>query len=143
MFNEGAFTPNDAFFVRWHLADVPTSIDAAMFRINIHGRVKEPLTLSVADLQNNFEPVEIAAVCQCAGNSRGLFDPRVPGGQWGNGAMGNAVWKGARLHDVLNKAGIEADAVQVGFNGADKGVCPLRRTSSRRWTWMSPWGKTF
>jgi sulfite dehydrogenase (cytochrome) subunit A len=124
VFNEGAFTPNDAFFVRWHLAGVPTSIDAATFQIKVHGRVKQPLSLSVADLQNNFEPVEIAAVCQCSGNSRGLFDPRVPGGEWGNGAMGNALWKGVRLRDVLNKAGIEADAVQVRLNGADGPVLP-------------------
>ncbi len=120
----GAFTPNDAFFVRWHLAGVPTTVDAAMFRIKVHGVVHEPLSLSVADLKANFEPVEVAAVCQCAGNSRGLFEPRVAGGQWGNGAMGNALWKGARLRDILNKAGIGAGAVQVRLNGADGPVLP-------------------
>ena len=124
VFDESVFTPNDAFFVRWHLAGVPTTVDAATFRIKVHGTVKSPLTLSVADLKSNFEPVEIAAVCQCAGNSRGFFDPRVAGGQWGNGAMGNALWKGARLKDILNKAGIGAGAVQVRFNGADGPVLP-------------------
>jgi len=122
--NEGVFTPNDAFFVRWHLAGVPTVIDTATFRIKIHGMVKEPLSLSVADLQKNFEPVEVAAVCQCAGNSRGFFNPRVAGGQWGNGAMGNALWRGVRLRDILNKAGIGAGAVQVRLNGADGPVLP-------------------
>jgi sulfite dehydrogenase len=122
--HEGAFTPNDAFFVRWHLAGVPTSVDTAAFRIKIHGLVKEPLSLSVADLQKNFESVEIAAVCQCSGNSRGLFNPRVAGGEWGNGAMGNALWKGVRLRDILNKAGIGAGAVQVRLNGADGPVLP-------------------
>ncbi len=68
--------------------------------------------------------MELAAVCECSGNSRGLFTPRVPGGQWANGAMGNALWKGARLRDVLSKAGIEADAVQVRFNGLDRPVMP-------------------
>lgn len=124
VFNEGAFTPNDAFFVRWHLADVPTSIDAATFRIKVRGLVKQPLALSVAELQKDFEPVEIAAVCQCAGNSRGSFNPRVVGGQWGHGAMGNALWKGARLRDILNQAGVGAGAVQVRFNGADGPVVP-------------------
>jgi sulfite dehydrogenase (cytochrome) subunit A len=124
VFNEGVFTPNDAFFVRWHLAGVPTTVDGNAFHTNVHGRVKQPLSLSVADIKSQFEPVEIAAVCQCAGNSRGFFDPRVPGGQWANGAMGNALWKGARLRDILNKAGIEADAVQVRFNGADAPVMP-------------------
>lgn len=122
--NESVFTPNDAFFVRWHLAGVPTTMDAATFRIKVHGLVKEPLSLSVADLQTNFESVEVAAVCQCAGNSRGFFNPRVAGGEWGNGAMGNALWKGVRLRDILNKGGIGAGAVQVRLNGADGPVLP-------------------
>lgn len=124
VFNEGVFTPNDAFFVRWHLAGVPTSMDATTFRINVHGLVKQPLNLSVADLKKDFEQVEIAAVCQCSGNSRGLFNPRVAGGEWSNGAMGNALWKGVRLRDILNKAGIAAGAVQVRFNGAEGPVLP-------------------
>jgi len=105
VFNEGVFTPNDAFFVRWHLSNVPTSVDGAAHRIRVHGLVDHPLSVSVADLRNNYEQVEIAAVCQCSGNSRGLFEPRVMGGEWTNGAMGNAVWKGVRLRDILNKAG--------------------------------------
>lgn len=119
VFNEGVFTPNDAFFVRWHLAGVPTIMDEATFRINVHGLVKQPLSLSVADLKKDFEQVEVAAVCQCSGNSRGLFSPRVPGGEWANGAMGNALWKGVRLRDILNKAGIGAGALQVRLNGAE------------------------
>ncbi|WOX07121.1 SorA family sulfite dehydrogenase catalytic subunit [Microbulbifer pacificus] len=124
VFNEGVFTPNDAFFVRWHLAGMPTSIDERAFRIKIHGRVRQPIELTIDDLKNSYEPVEIAAVCQCAGNSRGLFNPRVAGGQWGNGAMGNALWKGVRLRDILQKAGIESGAAQVRFNGADGPVLP-------------------
>jgi sulfite dehydrogenase (cytochrome) subunit A len=124
LFNDNVITANDAFFVRWHLADVPPSIDADQFAIKVHGRVKTPLTLKVADLMKNYEPVEYTAVCQCSGNSRGFFNPRVPGGEWGNGAMGNAVWKGARLKDILDKAGLESDARQVRFNGADQGVVP-------------------
>ena len=125
VFNEGVFTPNDAFFVRWHLSNVPTRVDGATFRIKVHGRVKQPLDLSMKALQNDYEPIEIAAVCECSGNSRGFFNPRVPGGgQWANGAMGNALWKGVRLRDVLNKAGLESDAIQVRFNGADSVPMP-------------------
>jgi sulfite dehydrogenase len=124
IFNEGAFTPNDAFFVRWHLAGVPTDLDVNAFRISVHGLVSTPLQLSVADLKSSYDAVEVAAVCECSGNSRGFFNPRVPGGQWGNGAMGNALWKGVRLRDILTKAGIGAGAVQVRFNGADQPVLP-------------------
>ena len=124
LFDDGVITANDAFFVRWHLSVVPTEIDPAAFRLKVRGRVKTPLELTLESLEKDFDPVEITAVCQCSGNSRGLFDPRVPGGQWGNGAMGNAVWKGARLRDILDKAGLEADAVQVTFNGLDEGPLP-------------------
>ncbi|HEY6357471.1 MAG TPA: molybdopterin-dependent oxidoreductase, partial [Vicinamibacterales bacterium] len=79
--------------------------------------------LSIADLKS-YDAVEIAAVCECAGNSRGFFNPRVPGGQWANGAMGNALWKGARLKDILGKAGVKDGAVQVRLNGADTALVP-------------------
>jgi DMSO/TMAO reductase YedYZ molybdopterin-dependent catalytic subunit len=66
----------------------------------------------------------MAAVNQCSGNSRGLFSPRVAGGQWANGAMGNARWTGVRVRDVLDRAGVKPGAVQVRFNGLDEPVVP-------------------
>ncbi len=122
VFNDGVFTPNDAFFVRWHLANIPPPVDVRTFRLMIRGNVKQPLSVSLDQLKRDFEQVEIAAVCQCGGNSRGFFDPRVPGGQWGNGAMGNAKWTGVRLRDLLAKSGLEKDGVQVRFNGLDQPV---------------------
>jgi len=124
LFDKNIFTPNDAFFVRWHLADVPTEINTREFRLAVRGRVKTALSLNLDDLKKNYKAAEINAVCQCSGNSRGFFNPRVSGGEWGNGAMGNAKWKGVRLKDLLNKAGLEADAVQVRFDGLDKPVLP-------------------
>jgi sulfite dehydrogenase len=124
VFNQNIITPNDAFFVRWHLAGIPTTVNGDSFQIKVHGRVKNPLSLSVADLRTNFEPAEFIAVAQCSGNSRGFFAPRVPGGQWGNGAMGNAKWKGVRLRDILHQAGVHKNAVQVQFNGKDGPVLP-------------------
>ena len=123
VFNEGAITPNDAFFVRYHLANIPVEIDAETFRVEVKGKVATPLSLSVADLKK-FEAVEIVAVNQCSGNSRGFSIPRVPGGQLANGAMGNARWRGVRLKDVLEKAGVAAGAKQVTFNGLDAPVIP-------------------
>ncbi|MEO7299928.1 MAG: molybdopterin-dependent oxidoreductase [Verrucomicrobiota bacterium] len=120
VFNEGILTPNDAFFVRYHLADIPLSIDPDTFRMEIKGSVDSPQSFSLADLKK-MEPVELVAVCQCSGNSRAFSQPRVGGGQLGNGAMGNAKWRGVRLKDVLAKAGIKATAKQVTFNGLDKG----------------------
>lgn len=122
VFNEGVLTPNDAFFVRYHLANVPTEIDPEKFRVAVKGKVATPLSLSLAELKAKFEPVEVVAVNQCSGNSRGFFQPRVAGGQLGNGAMGNARWRGARLKDVLEKAGVAAGAKQVTFDGLDSAV---------------------
>lgn len=124
VFDESDLTPNDAFFVRWHEAGIPTSVDLGSFRLRVHGVVDKPLSLTVAQLQHDFEPVEIVAVNQCSGNSRGLFNPRVPGGEWANGGMGNARWKGVRLKDILAKAGVRSGAKQISYHGLDHGVLP-------------------
>jgi DMSO/TMAO reductase YedYZ molybdopterin-dependent catalytic subunit len=119
-----AFTPNDAFFVRYHLAVIP-EIDADTWRLKVGGAAAQrPLTLTLRDLRHDYRRVTLAAVNQCSGNRRGLFVPRVPGVQWRNGAMGNAEWSGVRLRDVLNKAGVAAGAVEVVFSGADAPVLP-------------------
>jgi DMSO/TMAO reductase YedYZ molybdopterin-dependent catalytic subunit len=73
----------------------------------------------MAKLQNGFEQVDITAVCQCSGNRRGLSEPHVRGVQWGLGAMGNAVWTGVRLKDVLARAGLRKEMVEIVLNGAD------------------------
>jgi DMSO/TMAO reductase YedYZ molybdopterin-dependent catalytic subunit len=124
VFDEGVLTPNDAFYVRWHLSGIPTSVDGAAHRIRVHGLVKRPLSLSVADLRSKFEAVDVVAVNQCSGNSRGLFAPRVPGGQWTNGAMGNARWTGVRLTDVLERAGLRDGVRQIRLRGLDSPLLP-------------------
>ena len=123
VFDKGVFTPNNQFFVRWHWAVIPTSVDADKFRLNIHGQVNRPLQLTLKD-SLSLPRMEYAAVNQCSGNSRGFFQPRVAGGQWGNGAMGNARWTGVSLKHFLDKAGVKAGAVQVRFNGMDQPVVP-------------------
>ena len=118
VFDRGVFTPNDQFFVRWHWAVIPQQIDVTTFRLAIRGHVNNELSLSLADVLA-MPRVEFAAVNQCSGNSRGFFQPRVAGGQWANGAMGNARWTGVRLRDVLDRARVKAGAVAVRFNGLE------------------------
>jgi len=117
-------TPNDALFVRWHIANIPTSIDVNQWRLKVGGNTEQELQLSLSDLRVRFEKVTFTAVIQCAGNGRSFFEPRVAGGQWKNGAMGNVTWSGARLKDILNQAGIKAGSVDVSFNGLDTGTLP-------------------
>jgi DMSO/TMAO reductase YedYZ molybdopterin-dependent catalytic subunit len=123
VFDRGVFTPNDQFYVRWHWAVIPESIDVNTFRLAVRGHVNAALNLSIDDLLK-MPRVELAAVNQCSGNSRGFFLPRVAGAQWAHGAMGNARWTGVRLKDVLDRAGVKAGAVQVRFNGLDEPVVP-------------------
>jgi sulfite dehydrogenase len=119
-------TPNDAFFVRWHLSGIPTTVDLRTFRLEVGGMVQKPLSLSVEELKSKFEPISVVAVNQCSGNFRSLFRPMVPGGQWTCGSMGNALWKGVRLKDVLDAAGVRDGATEVYFRGLD--APPLKET---------------
>ena len=123
VYNGGAITPNDAFFVRYHLANIPLSIDPETYRLEIKGSVSTPLSLSLADLKK-MPHHEVVAVNQCSGNSRGFSEPRVFGAQLANGAMGNARWIGVPLKAVLEKAGISASAKNIVFNGLDMPVLP-------------------
>jgi len=117
-FND-VLTPNDAFFVRFHLAVIP-EVDVATWKLSVGGdAVTSAAEYTLDELKNGFEQVEIVAVNQCSGNRRGLAQPHVPGIQWGYGAMGNARWKGVRLKDVLDKAGVKKEALEVSFDGAD------------------------
>ena len=120
-FDQDVFTPNNQFFVRWHWAVIPEEIDVATFKLTVSGHVNQPISLGLADIMA-MPRVDMAAVNQCSGNSRGFFQPRVPGGQWAHGAMGNAKWTGVRLRDVLDRAGVKAGAVAVRFNGLDQPV---------------------
>src|SRR3954466_4081993 len=121
VFDEGAITPNDAFFVRYHLAGIPLNVDPDTFAVEIKGKVDKPAKISLQELKQ-FDAIETVAVNQCSGNSRGFVTPRVAGGQLGNGAMGNARWKGVPLKVVLDKAGVQRGARQVTFNGMDEPI---------------------
>jgi DMSO/TMAO reductase YedYZ molybdopterin-dependent catalytic subunit len=118
------YTPNSVFFVRWHLSIMPDSISPDTFRLRIFGNVNKKLELSLNDLKSKFEQVTVVALACCSGNARSFLDPQVPGGQWKNGAMGNAKWTGVRLKDLLEMAGIQNGSVEVTFNGMDAPPLP-------------------
>ncbi len=121
VFDKAVITPNARFYVEWLPGFIPSPINTGTFRLAVHGNVARPLSLSLADVKA-MPKVEITAVDQAAGNSRGLFQPRVPGVQWGHGGMGNAKWTGVRLRDILAKAGVRPGTVQIRFGGLDRPV---------------------
>ena len=112
-------TPNETFFVRQHLPR--PQVEESAFRIQFSGRVTKPGEVGLAALRK-LPQYKVPATLECTGNARGLFRPRVPGIQWGRGAIGNAEWSGPRLSDVLKLAGADLNAAFVTTNGADVGV---------------------
>ena len=121
-----AITPNEQFFVRYHLSQIPDMTELKSWSLTVGGDAAgKSLVLTMADLAR-LPQVEVTAVCQCSGNRRGLSSPHVAGVQWGVGAMGNAVWRGPRLRDVLAMAGVGPKAVEVQFHGTDRG--PIEAT---------------
>jgi sulfite dehydrogenase len=116
-------TPNEAFYVRWHLESIPTTVDVRTWRLKIAGHINRPRELSLAELRR-MKSVSVVAVNQCSGNSRSRFEPHMPGAQWGDGAMGNARWTGVPLRDLLKLASVKAKAKQVTFDGLDEGPLP-------------------
>jgi sulfite oxidase len=114
-------TPNSAFFVRSHFEH--PAVDIANWRLSIGGLVQGPVSLTLADLQS-LPMVTIPALLQCSGNGREAFEPKVKGVAWGRGALGNAEWTGVRLADLLDRAGVKAEARHVHLLGADRGTNP-------------------
>jgi DMSO/TMAO reductase YedYZ molybdopterin-dependent catalytic subunit len=113
-------TPVDSFFVRQHIPR-PTPIDPNTYRLTINGMVSKPIELTLADL-GKLPQYTVPATLECTGNGRGFYTPKVPGIQWGRGAVGNAEWRGPRLSDVLKLAGVSQTAAHVEIDGADTGV---------------------
>jgi DMSO/TMAO reductase YedYZ molybdopterin-dependent catalytic subunit len=111
-------TANDVFFVRYHLSDIP-EIDGAKWRLMIGGEGANGETVLTLDDLKKMPVSEVVAVNQCSGNRRGLFEPHVPGVEWGYGAMGCARWKGTRLKDILDKVGVKKETIEIVLDGAD------------------------
>jgi sulfite oxidase len=115
-------TPNSRFFVRSHFGPPPAELlSDPNWRLSVGGMVDRPLTFTLRELKQ-CEEVAVTAVVQCSGNGRAFHRPKVPGVQWERGAVGNAQWTGVRLRDVLAKAGVQAGAHHVQFQGADRPV---------------------
>src|SRR6516165_5548277 len=82
-----AITPNDAFFVRYHLSNIP-EVDVKTWKIVVGGEGANGQAEFTLDDLKRLPAAELVAVNLCSGNRRGLFQPHVPGVQWSNGAMG-------------------------------------------------------
>jgi DMSO/TMAO reductase YedYZ molybdopterin-dependent catalytic subunit len=118
---QGWVTPNRLFFVRNHF-EVP-AVDMNSWRLEVGGLVRRPAEWTWQQLAS-LPQRSVFATVECAGNGRSFLQARQPGVQWGAGAIGHAEWTGVPLHLVLEQAGVEPGAVDVLFEGADRGNEP-------------------
>ena len=109
-------TPVERFFVRCHTL-IPM-VNPQEWSLKLDGVVDHPVTLTMEDIKK-FPRIRMAGVLECAGSGRHFYQPSVPGMQWTYGGVGNAIWGGVRLRDVLKKAGVKPSAQAVLFDGAD------------------------
>jgi DMSO/TMAO reductase YedYZ molybdopterin-dependent catalytic subunit len=114
-----AIIPNEQFFVRSHFA-VP-EMNAKTWKLTVEGAVDKPFELTIDEIAK-LPTSKLTATIECAGNSRVNLTPAVPGLQWGQGGVGNAVWEGIPLGEILERAGAKKSAVDVILEGTDEGT---------------------
>ncbi len=112
-------TPMELFYIRSHF---PTpKLELASYQLHVDGAVRNPFSLSYNELRDMPCETRVATL-ECAGNSRVFLIPQAEGAQWELGAVGNAEWTGVPLGALLERAGMEEDACEVVFEGADRGT---------------------
>jgi DMSO/TMAO reductase YedYZ molybdopterin-dependent catalytic subunit/rhodanese-related sulfurtransferase len=114
----GVVMPNARFYVRNHF-ETPR-LDPASWQLEVKGLVDRPLRLGPRDL-HNMRSETLVATLECAGNGRSAFDPAADGEQWQLGAVSTAEWTGVPLAEILDRAGLMPEALEIVFRGADQG----------------------
>lgn len=118
---DDAVTPASRLFVRNNgLTPQVEDIDPAAWTLEIGGEsAQNPMSFTLAELQEKFPHHTYQLQLECGGNGRSEFFPPARGNQWTTGAIGCPTFTGVRLRDVLEAVGIAEDAVYVGYYGAD------------------------
>jgi DMSO/TMAO reductase YedYZ molybdopterin-dependent catalytic subunit len=114
---DSEITPNEWFFVRNHFGEPAVNVKG--WSVTFDGLFSADKKLNLSEIFSRFERVERPAVAMCAGNGRALFKPTVPGLMWERGAVGQAVWGGIRLADLIGSIGLKAEAKHLIFETGD------------------------
>ena len=111
-------TANDVFFDR-NQGQIPTKpVSLDQWRLAVNGQVSRPLELSFEEIQRMPKTIQ-GNTMECSGNGRSLLADKASGNPWTIGGVGNAVWSGVWLKDVLSMAGLKDTARHVAFEGMD------------------------
>lgn len=106
-----AVTPSDDVYVIAHMGIA--RVDVARWRLRVDGLVNRPFELTYGAL-TALPATEVTAVLECFGNP---VEPEVP-----TRRVGNVVWRGAPLADLLERAGVRPEARVVCPEGLDSGT---------------------
>jgi DMSO/TMAO reductase YedYZ molybdopterin-dependent catalytic subunit len=111
-------TANPFFFHR-NQSELKSSISLDGYRLIIEGQVENPGRFTYDDILRM--PKAIAAnTLECSGNGRSLLKEPAAGNPWTIGGVGNAVWGGVWLKDLLENARPRGQAGHVAFEGLDE-----------------------
>jgi DMSO/TMAO reductase YedYZ molybdopterin-dependent catalytic subunit len=112
-------TDNEVFFKRNQGQIMKRPVKLSAWKLHIEGLVEQNLTLTFEDIRR-MPKVEVANTLECSGNSRSLLKEKASGNPWTIGGVGNAIWGGTWLRDLLDKAELKRGARHVSFEGLDK-----------------------
>jgi sulfane dehydrogenase subunit SoxC len=112
-------TPLGSHYLLVHF-DIP-ALDAAGYGLAVGGRVRQPFRIGLRELQQ--QPViDQTVTMECAGSGRSTLEPRPVYVPWFKECMGTYQWTGTRLRPLLERAGLQDDALEVLFTGWDSGI---------------------
>ncbi|MEA2677740.1 MAG: hypothetical protein QOJ81_1881 [Chloroflexota bacterium] len=111
-------TPVGLHYLLIHF-DIPM-LDAEKWRLNVGGAVARPFELTLGEILE-MPAQTLAVTMECAGNGRARLQPRPLSNPWLYEAIGTAEWTGTSLWPLLDRAGLNDDAVEIVFTGADHG----------------------
>jgi DMSO/TMAO reductase YedYZ molybdopterin-dependent catalytic subunit len=112
-----AVTPVGLHYLLVHY-DIPLVADD--WRLRLEGRVRSPLTLDLEQIRRR-PAVTRAVTMECAGNGRARLEPHVTSQPWLLEAIGTGSWTGTALRPLLEEVGLLDDAVELVFEGLDRG----------------------
>lgn len=113
-------TPREQHYIRNHYPS--PEIDEEEWTISLTGMVDSEVELSMEEIKHSYQTDSVTHTMQCSGNGRSYFDPQVGGNQWSFGAVGNTVWTGTPVSDILEQYG--ADTADGNFLSVMGGEAP-------------------
>jgi len=114
-------TANKVFFDRNQGAIMDAPVDIDTFELIVEGAVTKTLQLGFGHLLRMPKTI-VSNTLECSGNGRSLLKEKSRGNPWTIGGVGNAVWGGVWLKDVLGQAGLKDGARHVAFEGLDESL---------------------